>query len=158
MSTATHNYSEYDKNEFLDVSGKKVGIVVSEWNINITTNLLNGAKETLIEAGVDAKNIVVKWVPGSFELVYGASKMLNENKYDSIIVLGSVIKGETPHFDYVCSGVTQGISNLNEKGEIPVIFGLLTDNNVQQAEDRSGGKLGNKGTGCAVAAIKMMTF
>ena len=134
------------------------GIVVSEWNKEITGALLKGAVSTLQRHGAIPENIHVKRVPGSFELIYGAHQMSRNDGYDAIIVLGSVIRGETPHFDYICSGVTYGIARLNATSAIPVIFGLLTTNDLQQAKDRSGGKLGNKGDECAIDAIKMAKF
>lgn len=108
--------------------------------------------------GALPENIIVKTVPGSFELIYGASQMTRNDRYDAIIILGSVIRGETPHFDYICQGVTQGIAQLNATNDIPIVYGLLTTDNLQQAKDRSGGRLGNKGDECAVVAIKMAKF
>ncbi|MDL2247192.1 6,7-dimethyl-8-ribityllumazine synthase [Bacteroides sp. OttesenSCG-928-J23] len=158
MATAYQNLSEYDFNSVPNAENMKIGIVVSEWNFAITGNLLKGAVNTLKKHGVKEEDIIVKTVPGSFELTYGASIMMNDSDVDAVIVLGCVIKGDTPHFDYVCMGVTQGITSLNEVGEIPVIFGLLTTNTLEQAEERSGGKLGNKGDECAITAIKMIDF
>ena len=135
-----------------------IGIVVSEWNSEITGALLDGAVSTLEKHGALPENIHVKTVPGSYELVYGAHQMVLNGGYDAVIILGCVIRGETPHFDYICQGVTNGIATLNSKSEIPIIFGLLTTNDLQQAKDRSGGKLGNKGDECAVVAIKMAKF
>ena len=134
------------------------GIVVAEWNAEITDALLQGTVSTLEKHGALPENIHVKTVPGSFELVYGAHQMTLNGGYDAIIILGSVIRGETPHFDYICQGVTYGITRLNATSEIPVIYGLLTTDNWQQAKDRSGGRLGNKGDECAVVAIKMAKF
>jgi 6,7-dimethyl-8-ribityllumazine synthase len=134
------------------------GIVVAKWNENITGALLKGAVDTLIKNGALEENIHVKTVPGSFELVYGARQMVLNGGYDAVIILGSVIRGETPHFDYICQGVTYGIARLNATQDTPVIYGLLTTNDLQQAEDRCGGKLGNKGDECAVDAIKMAKF
>ena len=134
------------------------GIVVSEWNPEITGTLLEGAVNTLERHGAIPENIHVKTVPGSFELIYGAHQMVLNGGYDALIVLGSVIKGDTPHFDYICQGVTTGIARLNTTSEIPIIYGLLTTDNLQQALDRAGGKLGNKGDECAVDAIKMAKF
>jgi 6,7-dimethyl-8-ribityllumazine synthase len=136
-----------------------VGIVVSEWNENITERLLKGACNTLQKHGVKAENTLIKHVPGSFELTYGARKLLNiDNRLDVVIALGCVIRGETPHFDYVCSAVTQGLTQLNLQGDIPFIFGLLTTDTMKQAEDRSGGTFGNKGDEAAITAIKMVQF
>lgn len=134
------------------------GIVVAEWNKEITDALLNGAVSTLENYGALPENIHVKTVPGSFELVYGARQMTKNDGFDAVIILGSVIRGETPHFDYICQGVTYGIAHLNASQNIPVIFGLLTTDDLQQAQERSGGKLGNKGSECAIDAIKMAKF
>ena len=158
MATELHNLSEYDLKSIPDASNMCFGIVVSEWNPEITNALLKGAVDTLERHGAIPENIHVKTVPGSFELVYGAHQMTLNGGFDAIIILGCVIKGETPHFDYICQGVTYGISRLNATSEIPVIFGLLTTNTLEQARERSGGKLGNKGDECAVDAIKMAKF
>lgn len=158
MATELHHLSEYDESSVPDASNMCFGIVVSEWNKEITGALLKGAVSTLQRHGAIPENIHVKRVPGSFELIYGAHQMSRNDGYDAIIVLGSVIRGETPHFDYICSGVTYGIARLNATSAIPVIFGLLTTNDLQQAKDRSGGKLGNKGDECAIDAIKMAKF
>lgn len=152
---ATTNLSYYDKDTIPNAKQFRFGIVVSEWNPEITQNLHKGAIETLINCGATKENIVSWDVPGSFELVYGCKKMIETEKLDAIIAIGNVIKGETKHFDFVCDGVTQGIVDLNIKYNTPVIFCVLTDNTKQQSIDRSGGKLGNKGIECAVAAIKM---
>ncbi len=158
MATALHNLSEYDFNSIPDASNMVFGIVVAEWNPEITGALLEGAVTTLEKHGALPENIHVKTVPGSFELIYGAHMMTLRGNFDAIIILGSVIRGETPHFDYICQGVTQGIARLNATSEIPVIYGLLTTDNLEQAKDRSGGKLGNKGDECAIDAIKMAKF
>lgn len=158
MATALHNLSDYDIKAVPDASNMCFGIVVSEWNTEITGALLEGAVKTLEKHGTLPENIHVKTVPGSFELVYGAHQMVLNGGYDAVIILGSVIRGETPHFDYICEGVTYGIAHLNSKSEIPIIYGLLTTNDLQQAKDRSGGKLGNKGDECAIVAIKMAKF
>lgn len=154
MATINKNLSDYDKTAIPDASKFRFGIVVSEWNDTITEALFEGAYDALIENGV-AENNIIRWnVPGSFELIYGAKKM-QEQMVNAVIVIGSVIQGETKHFDFVCEGVTQGIKDLNVTRETPVIFCVLTDNTMQQAIDRSGGKHGNKGTEAAIAAIKM---
>lgn len=158
MATALHNLSEYDLNSVPDATNMNFGIVVSEWNPEITGALLDGAVKTLEKHGTLPENIHVKTVPGSFELVYGAHQMTLNGGYDAIIILGCVIRGETPHFDYICQGVTYGIAKLNTTSETPVIFGLLTVNDLEQAKARSGGKLGNKGDECAIDAIKMAKF
>ncbi len=158
MATALHNLSEYDFASIPDASNMCFGIVVAEWNPEITGALLNGAVSTLEKHGALPENIHVKTVPGSFELIYGAHRMTLNGSFDAIIVLGSVIRGETPHFDYICQGVTAGIARLNTVSEIPIIYGLLTTEDLQQAKDRSGGRLGNKGDECAIDAIKMAKF
>ena len=152
---ATTNLSYYDKNTIPNAKDFRFGIVVSEWNPEITKNLHQGAIDTLIDCGALSENIISWDVPGSFELVYGCKKMIETQKLDAVIAVGNVIQGETKHFDFVCEGVTQGIIDLNMKYDIPVIFCVLTDNTKQQSLDRSGGKLGNKGVECAVAAVKM---
>ncbi|WP_396182816.1 6,7-dimethyl-8-ribityllumazine synthase [Flavobacterium sp.] len=159
MATENKNLSQYDKNSLPNVSQLSFGIVVSEWNETITEGLFQGALVTLLDCKVKPENIIRWNVPGSFELIYGCRKMLE--KYPNlagIIAIGSVIQGETKHFDFVCEGVTQGIKDLNLLGKTPVIFCVLTDNNLQQSIDRSGGKHGNKGVEAAVAAIKMTSF
>lgn len=156
MSTAYHNLSEFDSSTLPDASDMRFGIVVSEWNDNITLPLLNGAVQALTENGVPEDQIFIQTVPGSFELTYGAAQMAKELDVDAVIAIGCVVRGETPHFDYICQGVTNGISYLNATGNVPVIFSLLTTNDMQQAIDRSGGKYGNKGTEGAITAIKMV--
>ena len=158
MATALHHLSDYDVQSVPDASNMCFGVVVSEWNTEITSALLDGTVKTLEKHGCLPENIHVKTVPGSFELVYGAQQMTKNDGFDAVIILGSVIRGETPHFDYICEGVTQGIAHLNATQNIPVVFGLLTTDNLQQAQDRCGGKLGNKGDDCAVVAIKMAKF
>ena len=158
MATAYHNLSDYDFNSVPDASEMRFGIVVSEWNHHITGALLDGAVRTLKKHGAKDENILVSTVPGSFELTFASAQLVKSGKVNAVIALGCVIRGETPHFDYVCGGATQGITQLNATQDIPVIFGLITTNNMQQAEDRAGGKLGNKGDECAVTAIKMIDF
>jgi 6,7-dimethyl-8-ribityllumazine synthase len=158
MATALHLLSDNDNVLVPDASNMCFGIVVAEWNKEITSALLNGAVQTLEKHGALTENIHVKTVPGSFELIYGAQQLCKNDGFDAVIILGCVIKGETPHFDYICEGVTYGIARLNASQNIPVIYGLLTVNDLQQAKDRSGGKLGNKGEECAVDAIKMAKF
>ena len=158
MATSMHNLSDYDPANVPAANGMCFGIVVSEWNHNITGVLLRGAIDTLVRHGVQQQDITVLTVPGSFELIYGASQMTRQNRFDAVIAIGCVIKGDTPHFDYICQGTTQGLAQLNVDGPIPVIYGLLTCNNLQQAQDRAGGILGNKGDECAVTAIKMADY
>ena len=154
MATANKNLSNYHKASLPDATDFRVGIVVSEWNHEVTSGLLDGAIKTLKDCGVSDSNIETVSVPGSFELIYGA-KTLQQQNLDVVIVIGCVIKGETKHFDYVCEGVTQGIKDLNVLYDVPVIFCVLTDNNLQQSIDRSGGKYGNKGVEAAITALKM---
>ena len=161
MATSGKNLSYYDENTLPDASRMSIGIVVSEWNKEITEGLLKGAVDTLIKLNVKEQNIHIKYVPGSFELALGAqllSRTWLNGKSFGIIALGSVIQGETKHFDFVCQATTQGIMKVSIKHNIPVILGLLTDNTMQQAIDRSGGKHGNKGIECAIACIKMIAL
>lgn len=156
MATANKNLSTYNKEEIPNAKDFKFGIVVSEWNPEITESLFQGAFDALRENGVLKENIVRWNVPGSFELVYGAKKMIESfEMLDALVVIGVVIQGETKHFDFVCQGVTKGIVDLNVKGDTPIIFCVLTDNHIQQSLDRSGGRHGNKGTEAGIAAIKM---
>ncbi len=155
---ASKNLSHYDKSSIPNAEGLRFGIVVSEWNPEITEGLYKGAHQTLLDNGVAPEDILRINVPGSFELTSGASILGGTTNVDAIITLGSVIQGETKHFDFVCQGVSNGITQLNITLDIPVIFGLLTDNTLQQAIDRSGGRLGNKGIECAIAAIKMASI
>lgn len=135
---------------------KMVGIVVSEWNTPITESLLKGTIDTLIAAGMREDDIIIEYVPGTVELTFGAKVLIEETLVHAVIVLGCVIQGETRHFDYVCDSVTQGITKLNLNYPTPVIFGVLTTNNLEQAEARAGGTHGNKGEDCAIAALKMI--
>lgn len=152
------NQFQYTATNLPDASEMRIGIVAAEWNEHITGQLVDGAVKTLTENGVKPNNINVRHVPGSYELIYGAAALCKSRLFDAVIVIGCVIRGDTPHFDYICEGVTQGIARLNANGNIPVIFGLLTTNNEQQAKDRSGGSLGNKGNEFALTAIKMIDF
>ncbi|MFI2742368.1 6,7-dimethyl-8-ribityllumazine synthase [Zhouia sp. PK063] len=156
MATENKNLSNYDKATIPNAKPFRFGIVVSEWNDTITEGLYNGAVTALIDCGAQEENIIRWNVPGSFELPYGAKKMIQKTAVDAVIVIGCVIQGETKHFDFVCEGVTQGIMHLNMNYDTPVIFCVLTDNTMQQSIDRSGGKHGNKGTEAAIAAIKMI--
>ena len=152
------NLSNYDKSTIPNAKNLRFGIVVSKWNTSITENLFKGAQETLLENGTLLNNIQRLDVPGSFELIYGCKHLLQKQKLDAVIAIGCVIQGETKHFDFVCEAVSQGIKDLNLQFNAPTIFCVLTDNTLQQSIDRSGGKLGNKGVECAVAAIKMATL
>jgi 6,7-dimethyl-8-ribityllumazine synthase len=152
---ATTNLSAYDPESIPDAGKMRFGIVVSDWNSEITGALLKGAVRTLKKHGTTTKNIVIKHVPGTFELTLGAQFLAEYDDLDGVICLGCVIQGETPHFSYICQGITQGITQLNLDYNLPFIFGVLTTNNHQQAADRAGGKHGNKGDEAAVTAIKM---
>ena len=154
MATVLGNLSKNNFDDLPDVSKYKIHLIVSEWNKDITQSLARGAQETLIKAGVHPDNIVYWPVPGSFELIFGAKKA-QEKKPNAVITIGSLIQGETKHFDFICKAVTQGVKDLNVLSEIPVIFCVLTDNTIQQAKERSGGKYGNKGVEAAFAALKM---
>ncbi len=155
---ATVNLSDYNPNLVPDASEMKFGIVVSEWNDNVTNALLKGAYDTLIQHGAKNENILIGHVPGSFELIFGSREMIENTDVDAVIALGSVVRGGTPHFEYVCQGTTFGIAKLNTEYDVPVIFGLLTTDDMEQATDRAGGKHGNKGTEAAITAIKMISF
>jgi len=157
MATANQNFSNYDLDTVPDGTFYTIHVVVSQWNNSITSALCNGAIETLKSHSVRDSNIKIWNVPGSFELIYGAKKAQSLNP-DAVIAIGSVIKGETQHFDFVCKAVSQGVKDLNISSDVPVIFCVLTDDTLQQAKDRSGGKHGNKGVEAAVAALQMGKF
>ena len=151
---SSKNLSEYNKEDMQDAKGLTFGIVVSQWNHEITNDLFKGAYNTLIECGVNVNNIRRYNVPGSYELVFGA-RVAAKCSPDAIICLGSIIKGETKHFDFIGNAIALGVKDLNLQLDIPVIFGVLTDNTIDQAVSRSGGKNGNKGVEAAITAIKM---
>jgi len=155
MVTSLTNLSSYDSKSVPDGNSFKIHLVVSQWNKTITSDLKEGAINTLLKNNVKQANIKVWYVPGSFELVYGTKKAQSFDP-DAVIVIGSIIQGQTKHFDFICQAVSQGIKDLNIQSEVPVIFCVLTDNNLKQAQDRSGGKHGNKGVEAAVAALKMI--
>ena len=154
MATTNNNLSDYNLEDIPNSKGMRFAVIVSEWNNHITDSLFEGTENTLLNCGVKENDIVRIDVPGSFELVFGA-KIAAKYNYDAIICLGSVIKGETDHFHHVCNAVSSGIKDLNITLDIPVIFGVLTDNTEEQAINRSGGKHGNKGVEAAITAIKM---
>lgn len=158
MATAGKNLSQFNKEDIPNAEVLRIGIVVSQWNSEITEALFQGAHRTLLECGAKEENLIRWNVPGSFELVYGCKKLIKEEKPDAVIAIGSVIRGETKHFDFVCDAATQGIKDLNVLTDTPVIFCVLTDDNWEQAKARSGGKHGNKGTEAAVAAIQMASL
>ena len=153
---AAVDLSAYDKDTMPNAEDMAFGIVVSDWNDQVTHSLLQGAYETLIANGALPKNIHVYHVPGSFELIYASQQISNNCDVDAVIALGCVVRGGTPHFDYVCQGVTQGITQVNLEADCPVIFSVLTTLTMQQATDRAGGCLGNKGVEGAVTALKMV--
>jgi 6,7-dimethyl-8-ribityllumazine synthase len=155
---ATKNLSEYEISSVPSAKGMKFGIAVAEWNYEVTGALAQGAVDTLKLHGANDEDIIIKHVPGSFELTLGAQYLAEYAGVDAVIILGAVIQGETRHFDFICQGVTQGITSLNMKYNMPFIFGLLTTDNQQQALDRAGGKLGNKGDEAAITAIKMLAL
>ena len=136
----------------------KIGIVAARFNEFITSKLLGGAVDALKRHDVDEDNIEVAWVPGAFEIPLIASKMAKSNKYDAIICLGAVIRGNTTHYDYVCSEVSKGIAHVSLDSDIPVMFGVITTENIEQAIERAGTKSGNKGFDCAVGAIEMVNL
>ena len=153
---ATRDLSQYDINSVPRAENMQFGIIVAEWNFKITSALVKGAITTLKKHGTTEDNILVKYVPGSFELPLGAQYFAEMENVDAVILLGCVIQGETRHFDYICQGVTKGTVDLNLKYNKPFVFGVLTTDNEQQAIDRAGGKHGNKGDEAAVTAIKMV--
>ncbi|RNC66960.1 6,7-dimethyl-8-ribityllumazine synthase [Proteiniphilum sp. X52] len=156
MATALSNLSSYDPTAVPEGKGKRVGIVVSDWNSSVTHSLLKGATNTLLKFGVSADDIIIEHVPGSFELTYATKVMIEKAEIDSVIMLGCVIQGETPHFTFVCDSVTEGATHLNLRYDVPVIFGLLTTLTLDQAQARAGGRHGNKGDEAAITALKMM--
>ena len=158
MATVNKNLSEFSDTNLTDISDKKFAIIVSEWNEEVTGALYEGAYQTLISNGADQSNIVKKLVPGSFELSLAAQWMAQDEVIDAVICIGCVIQGETKHFDFICDAVAHGLTNVSLKYSKPVIFGVLTPNNQQQALDRAGGKHGNKGDEAAITAIKMLGF
>ena len=154
MATGLENLSNYNSDSLPDGNSFKITLIVSEWNKSITDSLKSAAIETLVSLKVNPKNIKTIYVPGSFELIYGA-KLAQEKNPDAVIVIGSIIQGETKHFDFICNALSNGIKDLNIRNKVPIIFCVLTDYNLKQAQDRSGGKYGNKGIEAAIAAIKM---
>ena len=156
MATAFQSLSSCNPDTVPDAAAMRFGIVISEWNRQITEKLFEGAYKTLVRHGVRSENIFMERVPGSFELTFGARRLAENLEIDAVIVIGSVVRGDTPHFDYVCSSVTQGVTELNMKYTIPFILGVLTTDNMLQAEERAGGRYGNKGDEAAITAIKMI--
>lgn len=158
MATSLKNLSVYQADSVPDGSDYTIAVVTAEWNPEITEALRIAAVETLLKHGVEAENILQSFVPGAYELTLGAQLMLEYESVDAVIVLGCVIQGETRHFDFICQGVTQGTTQLAIEYMKPVIFGVLTTENQQQALDRAGGKHGNKGTEAAITALRMVNL
>ncbi len=158
MATVNQNLSEYDASKVPSASGMKIAIVVAEWNEEITNGLLQGAKSTLLKNGIKQEDILLHYVPGSYELPLGAQFLIEAKKPDAVICLGCVIQGETRHFDFVCEAVSMGVKDVSLKYNLPVIFGVLTDNHIDQSRARSGGIHGNKGDEAAITAIKMVAL
>lgn len=154
MASRSKAYKPSERNLYL--SGKRIGIAVAQWHNDITELLLSGALEVLGKAGVKASDIAIMQAPGSFELPLTAQWLINDNKVHAVICLGCIVKGETPHFDFISQAAAKGIMDLNLTHNIPVIFGVLTTNTLQQAKERSGGKHGNKGADAAVAVLEML--
>ena len=155
MATNLKGLSDFSHIDIPSAKGLKIGIVVSQWNAEVTGALYEGAYTTLIKNGAQPEDIIDVRVPGSYELTTGADLLLASKNLDAVICLGCVIQGETRHFDFICSAVANGITNVSVKHNSPVIFGVLTTDNLQQAKDRAGGKHGNKGEEAAVTAIVM---
>jgi 6,7-dimethyl-8-ribityllumazine synthase len=158
VSSSLQNLSSQKLKTKIDFSNKMIGIVVAEWNSEVTDALYNGAIEVLLEEGVKKDNIISKIVPGTFELSLGAQWLAQKNDIDAVIVIGCVIMGDTPHFDYICQSVSYGITEVGLKHNKPVVFGVLTTLTLQQALDRAGGKHGNKGNEASMTALKMLSF
>lgn len=156
MATKGNNLSQLHQASLPSGKGRRVGIVCAEWNAVVTDKLLNGALEVLKKSGISPKDITVIRTPGAFELPLACQWLLEKKKIEGVIAIGCVIQGETRHFDFVCQGVTQGIMDVGLKTGKPAIFCVLTDNNLKQSKDRSGGKHGNKGAECAAALLKML--
>ena len=155
---ATVNLSEYAPLQINNADTFRIGIIYATWNGFVTENLRDGALQILQAEGVPAENIEVYDVPGAFELIYGSKQLCDTCRYDAVIAIGCVIRGETAHFDYVCSAVAQGIKDCNVQTDTPVIFCVLTDERKEQSIARSGGDLGNKGVEAAVTALRMIDF
>ena len=153
MATNINNNFDLDSNNLSNIDKIKFGIVVSNWNKNITDNLFDGTYNTLVKYGVKEENIKKIEVPGSFELVHGC-KIMQRNNIDAVIAIGCIIKGETDHYDYICSSVSSGITQLNIINDIPIVFCVLTDHNIDQSINRSGGKHGNKGVDLQLLQLK----
>ena len=156
MSSADKNLSQFRTSNLPDISRRQFGIVVAEWNEDITGALYDGALKTLLQHGAKEENIFTSLVPGSYELTFGAQRYAENARIDAVICIGCVIKGETKHDEYISHAVAQGLMHVSLKYNKPVIFGVLTPNTHQQAQDRAGGKHGNKGDEAAITAIRML--
>ncbi len=156
MATKSKNLSVFDSKSIPSGRGKKIGLVISEWNSEITEGLKKGAVDALLECNTYLRDIIIEYVPGTFELPLGAQYLLESKNLDAVIAIGCVVRGETAHFDYVCQGATQGIQEVSLHYNKPVMFCVLTDDTIQQSRARSGGKYGNKGTEAAVGVLKML--
>lgn len=158
MATSLKNLSDYNAENIIDIRDKKFAVIIAEWNDNVTTPLAQGAIDTLLKHGAKEDNIICAYVPGTFELSLGAQRFALRQEIDAVICIGCVIQGETKHNDYINHAVAQGLTNVSLKYDKPVIFGVLTPNNLEQALDRAGGKHGNKGDEAAITAIKMLSL
>ena len=158
MASSLKNLSSYNPDTIPNGEGRKIGIVCSEWNTNITNALLQGAVDTLLKQGTKEEDIILHYVPGTFELPFGAQELLINSNLDGVIALGCVIQGETPHFDFICDATANGLMEVGLKQRKPCVFGVITTLNLEQALDRSGGKHGNKGVEAAVTLLKMLNF
>lgn len=158
MASNLKNLGDHSDKNMASIKSKKIGIVVSEWNDQITDSLLSATQEVLSNYGAKSKNVIIKYVPGSFELPLAAQYLASQKDIDAVICLGCVIQGETRHFDFICDAVANGITSVSLKYNKPIIFGVLTTNTLQQALDRAGGIHGNKGEEAAFTAVKMLSF
>lgn len=156
MASKNKDLSSFDSKTVPSGRGKKIGLVISEWNTEITEGLKLGAVDALQECGTSLTDVLIEYVPGTFELPLGAQFLLESTEVDAVIAIGCVVRGETAHFDYVCQGATQGIQEVSLRFNKPVMFCVLTDDTIQQSRDRSGGRYGNKGTEAAIGALKML--
>ena len=158
MASSEKNLSEFEGNDIPNGTGMRIAIVVSEWNAAITGALFDGAVKTLVNNHVKKDDIIISKVPGSYELTLAAQFLCEDKSIEGVIALGCVIQGETKHFDFICDAVAHGITNVSLKYNKPVIFGVLTTNDLKQAQERAGGKHGNKGDEAAVTALKMIAL
>lgn len=158
MASSEKNLSKFEGSDIPDGTGMRIAIVVSEWNEAITGSLFDAAVQTLVTNKVKKGDIIISTVPGSYELTLATQFLCEDKSIEAVIALGCVIQGETKHFDFICDAVAHGITNVGLKYNKPVIFGVLTTNDLQQAKERAGGKHGNKGVEAAVTALKMIAL